>query len=549
MGVVARRRCAGVALVCAVLLAGLSGSWAATAGLERVQHNHAARLMDQYADDISRAVVAETNRYRHALADLAAAVGAQSDLTADDFAQITSKLNRRRLPGASSASFVVPSTDAQVPEVQAYWRDQGATGLRLSPVGTGSEHMFVIFSRPLDGVAAVFGRDVNRAAEPAEALRISRNSGQVTASRTYVLLKDRNLPAGQQQLSFMLAAPVYRGAGPSDPRRFRGWVFMGMRGGDFIAETLRLQSQDAVGIGLLDVSDGESKPVVVSPSRTPHAASLDRERTVAVGQRDWQLQIYPTDTLLTGNDRRMPNVALGIGTLMTLLLTALVGILTGTRNRAMTRVDQATGALRHDIERRKQTEAQLREREGELRHLAFHDPLTGLANRALFYERVEHAFRTHNRSGSTLAVLFVDLDGFKQINDKRGHSVGDSVLAEVAVRLRTCVRDSDTVARLGGDEFAILAEQMTASEHAETVAAHITQALQAPFNVNGASTRVTASVGVAFRSPGVSSVDDLLRSADEAMYVAKTAGKDRFSVVGAPAREFPAEHGTVTAMS
>ena len=93
--------------------------------------------------------------------------------------------------------------------------------------------------------------------------------------------------------------------------------------------------------------------------------------------------------------------------------------------------------------------------------MAFHDTLTGLANRALFYNRTEHAIAAADRTHDPLAVLFVDLDGFKLINDQHGHAVGDAVLIEVANRLRHCARASDTIGRLGGDEFAILAEHMT----------------------------------------------------------------------------------------
>jgi diguanylate cyclase (GGDEF)-like protein len=535
-----RRRRAGTALVLVVLVIGLTASWSAAVAVEGNQQRHAAQLMDRYAEDISQAVVDEAGRYTDALSNLAAAVGAQSDLTAGDFAEITSRLGRQHLPGASSAIFAVPATAEQVPAVQAYWRGQGTDGLRFAPVGAGPEHMFVVFNRPLDNTVPVLGRDVSQAAEPAEALRMSRASGQVAASRTYVLLKDRQLPAAQQQMSFVLAAPVLGGMGAADAGRFRGWVFMGMRGGDFIAETLLARSQGAVSATLDDMSDGPPRAVVTSSGPTPQPSSLDRQRVISVGQRNWHLRMYATDTLLSGTDRRMPALTLGIAVVITLLLTTLVAILTSTRNRAMTKVDRATTALRHDIERRKQIEAQLRERDGDLQYLALHDPLTGLANRTLFYERVEHALLTHHRSGSPLAVFFIDLDGFKQVNDERGHSAGDAVLVEVAARLHTCLRASDTIARLGGDEFAILAEHVTAPDHADVIAERIVRTVQAPFDTNGEPTTITASVGVAICQPDhflaedMPSGDDMLRSADEAMYVAKTSGKDRYVLVGAP---------------
>jgi diguanylate cyclase (GGDEF)-like protein len=536
-----RRRRAGAALVLVVLAVGLSGSWSAAAAVERVQQRHAAQLMDRYAEDVSRAVVDEADRYSDALSNLAAAVGAQSDFTAGDFAEVTSRLAGQHLSGATSAVFAVPATDDRISEVQAYWRGQaGPEGLRFAPVGTGLEHMFVVFSRPLDASVPVFGRDISQAAEPAEALRMSRASGQVTASRTYVLLKDRQLPAAQQQMSFLLAAPVIGGAGTANAGRFRGWVFMGMRGSDFMAETLLARSHDAVIAALDDMSDRPPRAVVGLPGRAPQPSTLDRQRTVAVGQRNWHLRMYPTDTLLSTADRRMPALTGGIAAFITLLLTALVFVLTGTRNRAMAKVDRATATLRHDIERRKKVEAQLRERESDLQFLALHDPLTRLANRTLFYERVQHALLTRYRSASPLAVFFIDLDGFKQVNDERGHSAGDGVLIEVAARLHTCLRASDTIARLGGDEFAVLAELLTAPDHADVVAGRIVQALQAPFHVNGEPATITASVGVVVCRPSASaaedvlSVDELIRSADEAMYAAKASGKDRYVLVGAP---------------
>jgi diguanylate cyclase (GGDEF)-like protein len=347
------------------------------------------------------------------------------------------------------------------------------------------------------------------------------------------------LPAAQQQMSFLLTAPVLGGAGTPDAGRFRGWVFMGMRGTDFIAETLLARSHGAVTAALDDVSDGQPRAVVTLPDK-PRPSSLDRQRTVSVGQRNWQLRMYPTATLLDSTDRRMPMLTLYIAVIITLLLTTLVAVLTTTRNRAMAKVDRATATLRDDIERRKQTEAQLRQRDSDLQHLALHDPLTGLANRTLFYERIEHALQTHYRSASLLAVFFIDLDSFKQVNDERGHSAGDAVLVEVAARLQTCLRASDTIARLGGDEFAVLAERVTEPDHADVIAGRIVRALQAPIDINGEPTAVTASVGVTVCQPSLSATeempsgDDLLRSADEAMYTAKTSGKDRYVLVGEP---------------
>ncbi len=167
--------------------------------------------------------------------------------------------------------------------------------------------------------------------------------------------------------------------------------------------------------------------------------------------------------------------------------------------------------------------------EEQLRRLAFHDPLTLLANRALFRDRVEHALAVSKRSERGVAMLFIDLDNFKTINDSFGHSEGDRVLSATAQRLSKCTRSGDTVARLGGDEFAVLLENLASQEPAIEVARRIVAALREPFPFLGSDLCVSASVGVAFatRDDGV---EDLLRNADTAMYSAKAQGKGRHVV-------------------
>jgi len=165
--------------------------------------------------------------------------------------------------------------------------------------------------------------------------------------------------------------------------------------------------------------------------------------------------------------------------------------------------------------------------EKQLTHQAFHDPLTGLANRVLFLDRVSHALSLVRRHDQMLAVLFVDLDGFKTINDSLGHAAGDRLLAVVASRLQTCVRTSDTVARLGGDEFALLIEDATDDQAAAEVADRIAASVRHPILIEGKEVFMTASIGIA-TAKDEGSAADLLRNADMAMYVAKSRGKARW---------------------
>ncbi|HEV2441097.1 MAG TPA: EAL domain-containing protein [Steroidobacteraceae bacterium] len=164
--------------------------------------------------------------------------------------------------------------------------------------------------------------------------------------------------------------------------------------------------------------------------------------------------------------------------------------------------------------------------EEKLRQLAFHDPLTLLANRTLFRDRVQHALSRAQRGENRAAVLFLDIDNFKNINDSLGHDAGDRLLQAVAQRIVQTSRSSDTVARLGGDEFGVLLEGVGTAAETHRVADALVESLGAPFSLDGREVRVTASVGVAF-SAADSTAKALLSNADLAMYHAKSGGKNR----------------------
>jgi diguanylate cyclase (GGDEF)-like protein/PAS domain S-box-containing protein len=168
--------------------------------------------------------------------------------------------------------------------------------------------------------------------------------------------------------------------------------------------------------------------------------------------------------------------------------------------------------------------------EEQLRHQALHDPLTGLPNRALFMDRLEHALtRAHRRDGR-VAVLFMDLDNFKITNDSLGHEVGNQLLVAVAERLKACLRPEDTAARVGGDEFTVLVEDVDGLRDAARVAERIAESLQRPFALDQYEVFFTTSIGIALSSPLQKLPAELLRHADLAMYQAKHKGKARYEV-------------------
>jgi diguanylate cyclase (GGDEF)-like protein len=186
-------------------------------------------------------------------------------------------------------------------------------------------------------------------------------------------------------------------------------------------------------------------------------------------------------------------------------------------------VDAGTLAMVSDITERKAAEE-------ALVHQAFHDTLTGLPNRALFLDRLGHALARSARRPASTAVLFLDLDRFKWVNDSLGHAAGDSLLVAAAERLRQVVRDEDTVARFGGDEFAVLCEDLSDETEAVTVAQRIIAAVASPIALGERHLALTASIGIALASGPGADPDVLLRDADSAMYRAKERGRDRIEL-------------------
>jgi diguanylate cyclase (GGDEF)-like protein len=164
----------------------------------------------------------------------------------------------------------------------------------------------------------------------------------------------------------------------------------------------------------------------------------------------------------------------------------------------------------------------------KLLHFATHDVLTGLPNRALLADRIQHAIHVSKRSGLSFAVLFMDLDGFKAINDSLGHAVGDGLLIAVAQRIRACIRGEDMVSRIGGDEFVVVMGNLGSPEVVENLAENILGVLRQDFRVDEATLRVTSSIGIAVYPNSGETVDILMKNADAAMYEAKQNGRNTY---------------------
>ena len=181
--------------------------------------------------------------------------------------------------------------------------------------------------------------------------------------------------------------------------------------------------------------------------------------------------------------------------------------------------------------------SELADAEAKAYKSAYYDSVTKLPNRALLYDRLEHDLRHAERTGLPLAFLFIDLDHFKEVNDRAGHAVGDQLLQETGQRIGACVRRDDTVARIGGDEFTVTLPEIPNILHVEIIAQSILQELARPVNIGGVQYLVSGSIGITVYPQDGTTPDQLMNSADHAMYVAKQAGGNRFSFFTAEMRE------------
>ncbi len=223
----------------------------------------------------------------------------------------------------------------------------------------------------------------------------------------------------------------------------------------------------------------------------------------------WTVRTYGVNPAVGVFASRTALIVLIGGILLSIALAVLLFVLATGRRRALALVDAKTD---------------------ELRHQALHDALTGLANRALIMDRIGHLLARNLRSDMVGAVLYVDLDGFKNINDTLGHGVGDKLLKAAAARMTTVLRDADTIGRMGGDEFVILLDDVSVSGAPETVAERLLDAFRQPFHLDGAAypMLITASVGIALGHRDTP--EQLLHDADTALYQAKAAGKNCYEV-------------------
>ncbi|NVO05205.1 MAG: diguanylate cyclase [Rhodoferax sp.] len=395
-------------------------------------------------------------------------------------------------------------------------RQAGIAGYAIEPEGVREAYAPIVQREPYVGRnRAPLGSDIWTDPVRREALERARDSGLAAITGKVVLKVDEQKAAPP---GFILYLPVYAQGRPRDSVQQRrealiGWVYAAFHMSDFMASLYGSQSPglsvamfdgtDTVDAALLYRSDAADATDAAAPMAAPAGVSAT-EYMVEAGH-NWTLSLRTQDAFQQRYGRSKATEIAVAGMLLSLMLAMLAWQMLHGRARAL----QLAAAM---------TE--------ELRTMAQHDPLTGLPNRALFYDRLGQELARAKRLDGRFAMVFIDLDHFKPINDTYGHGVGDQVLRQVAQQLQHSVRASDTVGRIGGDEFVVLLAQLSTTDSILALAEKLRLALKQTFVVEGHALVVSCSVGVAVYPQDGEDAVALTKAADDAMYEAKEAGRD-----------------------
>lgn len=389
-------------------------------------------------------------------------------------------------------------------------RQNGVEDYAIHPAGE-REHYAPIIQREPEGARGKIALGLDPWADDTRrrAMESARDSGMAAVTGKVRLAFDRN---PEPKPGFIMYLPVYGHGLPRDTVAQRranliGWIYASFFMDDFMAS---LYGAQLAGIALSiydDVSPSEEALLYRSERRLVDIgdALMRANEYMVVAGRSWtiSLQALPEFEARYGRDAATIIAVTGVGLSISLALLAWF-MVTG-RARALR---LAAGMTE------------------ELRHMAQHDPLTGLPNRALFSDRLENELARAKRQGGHFALIFLDLDRFKPVNDTYGHAVGDRLLQQVARRLKDTVRASDTVGRIGGDEFVVLMPMIAEAEAASVLAEKLRQVIARPFKLDGRELTISCSLGVALYPDDGADEIMLTNRADEAMYRAKESGRD-----------------------
>lgn len=491
------------------------------------QEDRATRLqVDQLAESASADLRSSLAQHAEALEGLRGLFEASDEVEPQEFTTFAAgPLARAPHLQAMSWNAAVPAADLAAfedaqrvrPGLAGFTVTERDANGDLVPVTGRDEYVVVTYIEPLATNAAALGFDIASNPVRAEAVVAARDTGVPTGTAPIDLVQESGTQKGMLAL-----LPVFVGGGdPGDVagRRaaLRGFTVGVYRLGDLLADTFRGPQWASVAIRLVDVTAASDEEIAVLDTRRPgtvDAATPEANRSTSepidVYGRQWALEVTPTSGPLAASSHEMaPGYLIG-GLLVIGLLEAFVLLLTGMERQA--RRDAASSNFE-----------------------ATHDSLTGLVNRRAFLRQLETTRERAAYEGSVHVLMFLDLDGFKAVNDAAGHETGDDLLRGISDILRTHVRDRDTVARLGGDEFAVILNNCPENRGLDTAQKLVDMVQDFVVTARGQQLSVGVSVGVAvIDRPVPSDVDELMRRADSACYAAKAAGKSMVRAYTAP---------------
>ena len=492
-------------LTALALLAAIAASIFAAVAWERSVDGQARRSFDAESAGVASTVSTAVQRLQDLNGSLAADYAQNPGLTTNQFKQWTATIDvAKRYPGvvAFGAEAVVRHADLDQFLAQHPRPFENGTPLNRALLG---DHPFYCLGQagalvhPSHLIASMASANLCAFPEIAPLFLSSRDTGHAVT----LAFGD----SGGGPAYFFVNQPVYRtGVAPSTVAARRAAI-VGWMEGLFDARRIlatALSGHPGMGVKLTRIEAGGDESSQVAALGVVKGKGLHHRQLRVTADGSWSLDLYGRAN--HGTSPMVQGLAVLAGCLALIgLMSALLFVLARGRKRALRLVDAKTDQLRYQ---------------------ALHDALTGLPNRALVLDRTEHALARSRRDGHVPAALFIDLDGFKGINDTLGHAAGDNLLRAFAERLTAVMRDGDTVGRLGGDEFVVLIDGTGPKSNAELVAQRILDVLREPFclpSFDGTFT-VTASIGVA--EGDRETADDLLRDADIALYQAKGAGRD-----------------------
>ena len=456
---------------------------------------------------------------------------ASTEVTGEDFRIFADSLLGRPT-GANTLAWIPRVTAGQREQFENNWRGPGSITESgpddtIVPAGPRDEYFPLRFIVPLEGNERAQGYDVSVIPSIKAAMTFARDTGEIGAISPTHLISDIEM-----NVSTVFYSPLYSGKPNWDTVEERRQHLVGFVANVFrVTDTLGkiVKEYHALQLNLV-IHDGDKLVYSSINGQNDNGMAeheLKKMLKVNVANRIWDFLYTPTDDFFEYHlFRDLWLLLFGSFVFAALAGTGLL-LLTGHTLRTESLVKERTSELENEIKERKHSEETVQQ-------LAYYDMLTDLPNRRLLLDRLERDIAAVSRHNTYGAVLYIDLDNFKTLNDSMGHQVGDQLLVQVAQRLKVCIREEDTAARLGGDEFVILLREEhpdpeTLSDRILILAQRIQYELGKPFDLNGYLHHMSPSIGITFFSKEVNSPDEVLKQADTAMYSAKAKGRNTIS--------------------